>query len=129
LLEAARLLFSIQLDLSQTNVPEKAIAFVAENTHLDVDKSTDCLDEHQAAGAVDQDIELGRQNGVHVTPTFFVNGVVYDGAKDTAQFKAILEAAQRGDVWPVNAVSSQPNPQSIRTSDLQGIQGKYSKVQ
>lgn len=38
-----------------------------------------CLEQHQSAGDVDYDLQLGRQIGVNATPTIFVNGARYVG--------------------------------------------------
>lgn len=115
-------LFSNQGDLSQANVHDKAMAFVAKNTDLDVDKFKHCVDEHQSAGVVDRDIELGLQNGVHATPTIFVNGIVYEGARDGQQLQAIVAAARRGDVWPVSVSLHQSNAPVV--TNAEGIQIK-----
>lgn len=76
------------------------------------------MNEHESAGVVDKDIELRRQNGVHVTPTFFVNGVVYTGTKDATQLQAILEAARHGDAWPVSVSHPQVKVSSVTTSQI-----------
>jgi predicted DsbA family dithiol-disulfide isomerase len=69
---------------------------------LDKEKFRECVDEHQSVERVEKDLELGRLNGVHVTPTIFVNGIRYEGDKNAEQLRAILEAAERGDVTPVS---------------------------
>jgi hypothetical protein len=56
-------------------------------------------------------VKLGRWNAVHVTPTMFVNGVRYEGAKDITQLRTILDAAEREEVRP-NADSVQTRPGS-----------------
>ncbi len=100
-------LFSHQPELSVRNVGNMATAFVASNTDLDVSKFKSCIANHRSAALVKADVDLGLQNGVHATPTFFVNGVRYQGTKNAEQLKAILDAARRGEVWPV-AVTATP---------------------
>jgi Na+:H+ antiporter, NhaA family len=49
------------------------------------------LESEETKARVEQDLAEGRQNGVTGTPTFFVDGVRYDGAWD---FHSMLEAVQ-----------------------------------
>jgi protein-disulfide isomerase len=44
---------------------------------------------------VEADVQSGRANGVHSTPTFFFNGVLHDGHYDAPTLRAKLEEARR----------------------------------
>ena len=53
-----------------------------------------CLDKKLAVGGVAQDTDMGNANGVRATPTLFINGVKYDGAKDAAALRVIFAGIQ-----------------------------------
>jgi protein-disulfide isomerase len=101
--------FSSQQALNQSDVQEKAIAFATANTDLDIAQFKACIEKHLSEGLIKNDVDLGRRNYVQATPTLFVNGVRYEGYRDDAQLKAIVDAARRGDVWPVIAAHSRPD--------------------
>ena len=44
---------------------------------------------------VEEDLESGDQSGVEGTPTFYINGVYYDGAYNVDSFQAALEQAMQ----------------------------------
>jgi protein-disulfide isomerase len=108
--------FSNQETLNVSNVRDKTVAFVATHTDLDIGLFEDCVDNHLSAPRIKGDLDLGIQNKVHATPTFFVNGVRYEGTKDAAQIRAILEAAERGEVWPVMQPAAPDAPKPGGTS-------------
>jgi protein-disulfide isomerase len=62
---------------------------------LDVDRLRHDLATHAYAARVRADYDGGAQAGVHGTPTFFINGALYDGADDRASLAAVLRAALR----------------------------------
>jgi|HubBroStandDraft_1064217.scaffolds.fasta_scaffold00503_15 protein-disulfide isomerase len=104
--------FSSRQDLNRTNIYDKAMAFVGTDTNLNNSAFKSCVDKHEAAALVDRDMQVGRVNNVHATPTMFVNGVLYQGLRDVTQLQAILESARSGNLLPVpldrTQVSSTP---------------------
>jgi protein-disulfide isomerase len=64
-------------------------------THLGLDagRLRDDLAEHVHAARVQADYEGGRRSGVTGTPTFYVDGVRYDGVYELEPLAAALEAA------------------------------------
>jgi protein-disulfide isomerase len=48
------------------------------------------LKTHRFAERIERDIESGRANGVHGTPSVFINGERYLGARDTAALRAAI---------------------------------------
>ncbi len=73
--------------------PENLIEY-ATALKLDVAKFTRDLEEHTYAARVRTDFSSGVRSGVNGTPTFFINGVRYNGAYDVRSLlEALREAA------------------------------------
>lgn len=51
------------------------------------------LDAHRFADRVERDVQTGAANGVHSTPTLFINGERYRGARDVASLREAIAAA------------------------------------
>lgn len=60
---------------------------------LDQAKFDSCLDSHGYKDEVDTETQAGQGYGVNSTPTVFVNGVMYEGLLDPANYQAIIETA------------------------------------
>jgi len=95
-------LFEHQKELTADNLRENLTAFVAASTGLDKPQFESCLNKDLALGPVNQDVELGRTNGVHATPTIFINGALFSGLKSADQLKSLVDAAMNGTL-PSNA--------------------------
>ncbi|MBF0284052.1 MAG: DsbA family protein [Magnetococcales bacterium] len=65
---------------------------LAGRVKLDVSAFNKCLDEGKTAAAVKVDMETARTLGVNSTPTFFLNGIMIQGALPTADFKKMIQA-------------------------------------
>lgn len=63
----------------------------AADLGLDIDSFTTCLDDHRYKTEVDDDINDGLQLGVDATPTFYINGQMFEGALSYEDFINILE--------------------------------------
>ncbi len=64
---------------------------------LDVDEFGRDLETHAHAARVKEDFMSGVRSGVNGTPTFFINGLRYDGSRDFETMYAVLtEAAEAG---------------------------------
>ena len=59
-----------------------------------------------AVGGVTADTDLGTKNGVHATPTLYINGTKYEGMKDAPSLRAIIADARKAQM----ADSSSANP-------------------
>ena len=64
----------------------------ARELGLDMDRFARDLDSDDARAHVSDDLEEARRNGVTGTPTFFIDGLRYDGAMD---YNSMLEALER----------------------------------
>ncbi len=60
---------------------------------LDVDRFERELEEGTHADRVDEDLDSGVRSGVNGTPTFFIDGVRYDGTWERGELKRALEVA------------------------------------
>jgi Na+:H+ antiporter, NhaA family len=68
---------------------EEQLRAFARDLGLDMEQFERDLESDETKARVEQDLAEGRRNGVTGTPTFFVDGVRYDGAWD---FHSMLEA-------------------------------------
>ena len=66
---------------------------LAAGIGLNTSTFNSCLESGKYAGKVTQEQAQGRQRGVQATPTFFVNGKMYEGAQTYQQFVAAINAA------------------------------------
>jgi protein-disulfide isomerase len=67
----------------------------ARRLGLDVGSFTECLDGGRHLDAVTADQREGREAGVRVTPTFFINGRKLEGALPLEDFRAAVREALR----------------------------------
>lgn len=86
--------FQNQATLTVANAKANGTGFALASAGVDQAQFQTCLDKKLAVGGVAQDTDLGNANGVHATPTLFINGTKYEGAKDAAALRAILDGIQ-----------------------------------
>lgn len=89
-------LFDNQKKLTAENLAQNVTEFVASSTTLDKKQFQTCIDKDLALGIVSKDITLGQDNGVHATPTIYVNGVKYEGMQNAPQLISIIDEIARG---------------------------------
>ncbi len=53
-----------------------------------------CLDSGKYAAQVNQELTAGEQRGVRATPTFFINGKMYEGVLSADQMSSLIDSAQ-----------------------------------
>src|SRR5213079_461133 len=68
----------------------------ATDLGLDADRLRGALDAGTHAARVRDDFMSGVKSGVNGTPTFFINGVRYDGSWDFTDLVSAIEASLRG---------------------------------
>ena len=79
-------LFDNQSKLTDADLKQHASAI-----ELDAAKFNVCVDTHQFAKTVDEDVEAGEEAGVSGTPAFFINGRVLGGAQPFEAFKRVID--------------------------------------
>lgn len=69
---------------------DKLIGF-AKELKLDMTRFEPCLTSNETLARVQADAQEGRTAGVTGTPTFFINGQLFAGARPYDQFRAVIE--------------------------------------
>lgn len=105
-------LFDNQKTITADNLNQKVEDFVATSATLDKAQFKKCVDKDMALGIVTNDMALGQKNGVHATPTVFINGVKYEGVQSAAQLLEIINSGGNQSVAPPasNTVSANTAP-------------------
>lgn len=66
----------------QAQSTPELLRIIAERTNIDMEQYDECIGERRYDRKIDEDIEVGLGAGVAGTPTFFVNGVKFQGVMD-----------------------------------------------
>lgn len=80
----------------QDDLSDDAIAAMAQRIGLDGDTFEDAWQSGQYAATVERAAAAGSHAGVHRTPTFFINGVLFEGDSDVDSLDRALGAALTG---------------------------------
>lgn len=83
---------AIQRDGPTITAPD-GLAWVASTVGLDTTEFKSCLDAGKAFDLVRADYEAASAAGVRATPTIFINGTLYEGARDYSFYAARIDAA------------------------------------
>lgn len=75
-----------------TGLDSASLKQYAANLHLDTTNFNKCLDNHEAAADMNNDLRDGAAAGVNCTPTFFVNGRQLSGAQPFSAFQQAIDA-------------------------------------
>jgi len=76
----------------QGALEEHHLIAYASGLGLDMERFKQELSQHVYADHVEEDVQSGVNSGVNSTPTFFINGVRYDGAWD---LESLIEAIEK----------------------------------
>ena len=76
----------------QSNLKKDALVAMAGKAGLDTKKVDECLSSSRTLAQVEKDIAQGRDIGVKSTPTFFVNGMIINGAQPLEVFKELIDS-------------------------------------
>jgi protein-disulfide isomerase len=82
-----------QLFVHQHLLGDEHLDLYVTHLELDADRLRRDLAEHVHAARVQADYEGGQRSGVTGTPTFYIDGVRYDGSYDLEPLVAALETA------------------------------------
>lgn len=75
----------------QKHLGDSAIRNLAEGIGLDGVQISDAIQQHRFQSRVQEDFESGVESGVNGTPTFFINGVRFEGSwNDQAEFREAI---------------------------------------
>ena len=84
------LLFQNSPDLDPANLIE-----IASGLGLDIERFDEDLVKQHHVRRIRDDIESGKMSGAHGTPTFFINGMKYEGGFDWESLLPALQAVDR----------------------------------
>jgi protein-disulfide isomerase len=82
-------LFAHQEDLGATNLERQAKA-----AGVDTKAYRNAVSTHRYAGRVERDVQSGIANGVEGTPSIFINGARYHGARDVDSLRETIVSAR-----------------------------------
>jgi len=77
---------------NQSHLSERALIIFAETLKLNMHKFAIDFRSGQIVDKVESDFESGIRSGVNGTPSFFINGIKYNGIYD---FRSMAEAIER----------------------------------
>ncbi|WP_263382604.1 DsbA family protein [Granulicella arctica] len=66
---------------------------LTEQLGLDGNDAASAIEDHEFAKRIATDVDGGKRSGVHGTPTFFINGNLYEGEWKYEELMAAIEAA------------------------------------
>jgi len=76
---------------NQNSLDLASLKSYAQQLHLNTTKFNDCLDSGKTTAAVQEDVSDGSGYGVSGTPTFFINGIMVNGAQPFSEFEKIID--------------------------------------
>jgi protein-disulfide isomerase len=79
---------------NQENLKDSDLRLYSENLSLDMDQFIKDMNSDEVAKKVETDIMGGIKSGVNGTPTFFINGIRFDGP---SELDSLLEAIDLAD--------------------------------
>jgi protein-disulfide isomerase len=82
-----------QLFEHQDALDDEMLVYHAVQVGLDPDRFIDDLAQHRFISRIREDLSSGARSGVNGTPTFFVNGVRYEGPAEVQPLIRALEHA------------------------------------
>lgn len=80
-----------KLFANQEKLMESDLEGYAKEIGLNMDSFKECVATEKFAQQIDQDIDEGQKAGVKSTPTFYVNGVLVNGAQPLDEFSEIID--------------------------------------
>lgn len=74
--------------------PDDLVGY-AQQLGLDVQRFSRDLETHAYRNKIEQDVRSGEESGVPGTPTFFINGQIYQGPVESGALLEAMKSAQR----------------------------------
>lgn len=87
------IIFANQNGENAGNFNDRKIVAFAEKIGLDMGQFNDCFNSNKYATQVTLDGADGQQAGVKATPSFTINGTLFEGAQPIGAFQTAIEAA------------------------------------
>lgn len=86
------IIFANQNGENQGAFTDKRLTAFANKLGLDMGKFNDCFTSGKYANQVQQDGAAGQQAGVKATPSFTINGTLFEGAQPFSAFQTAIDA-------------------------------------
>ncbi|MBI1864117.1 DsbA family protein [Candidatus Woesebacteria bacterium] len=86
-----RILYQKQTEWSESSDPMQFFLKYADEIRMDRDKFRKFIDDKKGEERINQDKKDGIVLGVSATPTFFINGVKFEGTPDYQSLKAAVD--------------------------------------
>ena len=94
--QAHDFIYEHQRTLSLDTISDQVRSYLAQQPGFDKEQYASCVSRELSLGVIMKDLALGRQLGVHGTPTLFVNGAHIPGVRDASQLKTAIDAVVHG---------------------------------
>ena len=78
---------------NQDRLSDGMLAKVAERLGMDGEAASEAIENQQFEEQITHDVDGGAKSGVHGTPTFFVNGKLYEGEWEFEDLRAAIDEA------------------------------------
>lgn len=88
--------FARQRSLASETLEAEAMRVLQGNPLIDAQRLSACVAHHEARERVMGDVAQGQRNGVHGTPTLFINGIRLTGAQDADLIRKAIAQAEAG---------------------------------
>jgi len=116
--------FDRQRELTPDNLRAKILEHAGTISGLDRTKFEACLAKGESKTVVDRELAFGNDNGIHATPTVFINGK-QARVSDFAQMLAVVRQLEKDPNAPIpspasaaSAKARQPQPQAREIADV-----------
>jgi protein-disulfide isomerase len=86
------LLYHHQDDWAQLDAPLPYLLGLGDSLHLSRAALTSCVTTHATRAAIDADAAASNRAGAHVTPTFYIEGGLLEGAAPYPEFRNVLDS-------------------------------------
>ena len=80
---------------NQESLAPEALPAWANELGLDMKKFATAIKERSVVKRIEEDRQSGIESGVNGTPTFFINGTIYEGDDDYESLRAALMAEEK----------------------------------
>jgi len=112
-------LFQNQQSLRPDTVRERVAQFISSQKSINQQQFQGCVERELALGPITQDQQLGQKMGVQGTPTFFVNGVRFNGVHSAEEMADIIDKAAKGEL--VSDVSTNGSSTANGTTNIAAV--------
>jgi len=85
--------FENQKTITPADLQVRSLAELNKSPYFDSDRFQKCVVDSATASKIKKDIDAGSALGVASTPTFYINGSLYNGAKSKEELESIISSA------------------------------------